>query len=216
MQTRVLPILLSCFGILYKSLLRLMPATALLISGQLHAGLIITATENGNDVEFTWSGSLDTTGVSFAGFGITSLPGEIRPSTGWFLGYSPAGSTIDLTFPILTPTPQPFGTSTSAFASSFSGDPFGLDELGRIGLPAGYSSGSALSGSISFTNTNFDDLGITAGSAPIIWALPSTDTITLSAVPEPSTYAAIAFGVLGIGLILKRRRDALSRVFGFR
>lgn len=205
MQTRVLPILLSCFGILYRSLLRLMPATALLISGQLHAGLIITANENGNDVEFTWSGSLDTTGVSYVGFGITSLPGEVRPATGWFLGYSPAGSTIDLTFPTLTPTPQPFGTSTSAFASSFSGDPFGLDELGRIGLPAGYSSGSALSGSISLTNTNFIDLGITAGSAPLTWTLPSSDTITLSPVPEPSTFAALCLLTLLGGLGLRWR-----------
>lgn len=148
------------------------------------------------------------TGVTIAAPGINSLPGQIRPSTGWFLGYATTSSSIDLTATdVLTPGSVPFGTATSVTASSFSGDPFGLDAAGRFGVPAAYTSGSPISGSLIFSNQDFVDLGLTAGSGPYTWTLPSSDTISLSVVPEPSTYALLSvLAMAGLALLRHRMR----------
>jgi hypothetical protein len=73
---------------------------------------------------------------------------------------------------------------------------------------------SALSGTLTFANNSLEDLGFSSGSntgfqsgsfamgaLTINWSAQG-----LSAVPEPSTYAAL-FGVLALGLAIHRRRN---------
>lgn len=61
------------------------------------------------------------------------------------------------------------------------------------------------SGSRTFTLPGSDTFSLFAiGNSTLNEPFPNV-SISVSPVPEPSTYAAIAFGVLGLGLILKRR-----------
>lgn len=172
------------------------------------AALIISAEERGPDVEFTWSGSLDVAGVSVIASDISSLAGQVIPSTGWFLGYSPIGSQIDLAAPsTLSPAMLPFGSGGAALASGFSGSPFGLDQSGRIGLPAGYVSSTPLSGSLTFDDATFASLGLDFVNAPYVWTLPSGDTVELdvsASVPEPSTTLMLGLGLAVVGLGRRR------------
>lgn len=162
--------------------------------------LVITAQETGGNVVFTWSGSLNLSGVTYAVQDINSVAGGINPSVGNFLGYNNPNSLIDLSNPVLTPASVPFGTSGVTAASSFSGSAFGLDGAGRIGIPFNYVSGNALSGSVTYNGATFSSLGLIEGTYN--WTLPSTDTIQML-IPEPST---LCLSALGFALLLRRRR----------
>ena len=139
----------------------------------------------GTDVRISWSGSLNTAGIDWAVASGTSVPGGVNPAGSTMLGYLSGGSTITLSQPgMLSPGAIAFGTGSLTNSNLFSGSPFGLDGAGRIGVPSGYALGSALEGSIRFSNQNLNTLGIDPNSSPAIWTLPSGDTITLR-VSEP-------------------------------
>ncbi len=174
-----------------------------------HAALSIVAEEAGGNVTFTWTGNLNTAGVSFAATNIQSATGKIAPFIGGFLGYDPSRSTIDISDTnTLNPSSNPFGTVDvgTVDASSFTGSPFGLDASGRIGVPAGYTSGSDLNGTLTFTGHSFASLGLTPSPIPFTWTFANTDTVkmTVAAVPEPSSTALLGLG--GLALMLRRRR----------
>ena len=92
------------------------------------------------------------------------------------------------------------GKGATVFASAYYGNLFGFD-YGQVVVPSGYISGSPLSGTATFDNKTFADIGITPDT--YTWTVPSGDSITLkfdsAAVPEPSTYAllSISLGVVG-------------------
>jgi hypothetical protein len=173
--------------------------------------LVITAQEVNSTVVFTWSGSLNTTGVGYAGTNIPSIAGGAGSGFGGFFGYSPSTSAINLSGTgILTPTSLPFGTSVVfTAASSATGTPFGLDGSGRIGVPAFYISNSALNGTLTFLSSSFASLGLTGSPVPFIWTLPSADTIsmTIGVVPEPSKVLLFA---VGMGAVALRRGRTLK------
>lgn len=157
-----------------------------------HAALEINVEEvivsYGTDVRVSWSGSLNTAGVSWVVASGNSVPGGINPAGGTILGYLSSGSTITLSqVGMLSPGAIAFGSGSLSHANLFSGAPFGLDGAGRIGVPAGYVSGSSLEGEITFSNHNLGTLGIDKDSGPVIWTLPGGDTITLrfSEPPPP-------------------------------
>lgn len=86
---------------------------------------------------------------------------------------------------------------------------FGLSEnLSVVYVPNGYNSGDTISGSsITFNNKNLSDFGFPVGSSRT-WEWGSganADSITLTAVPEPSQYALI-FGVAMLVFCISRRR----------
>ena len=96
-------------------------------------------------------------------------------------------------------------------ADSFSGDDFSLNSLGGFSVPTGYnlSLGAALTGSMTWVNKSLMDLGFgsDADSSGSFAAAGTTVnwTATGSAVPEPSTFAALA-GLASMGFAATRRR----------
>ena len=105
--------------------------------------------------------------------------------------------------------PSNFGSGVGGTvpASAYSGNLFGFD-YGSLVVPSGYTSGSPLSGTATFGNKTFADIGITPGT--YTWTVPN-DSITLninnaSAVPEPSTYALLCISLGVVGYARKRMK----------
>jgi MYXO-CTERM domain-containing protein len=176
------------------------------------AGFVVDISQVGSDVVVNGSGSIDLsllTGVGNGGthalvsgaFGSVVL-GPVS-SDGIFGGFT---------------GPLSFGTSDNQFASSTSGDSFGLVASVNgfnqpvLYLPGTYVSGSELTASATFDNTTIAALGLAPGAytytaTGVNGALVTVFTVNIGSVPEPSslTIGATAVGLLG-GLAVRRRR----------
>jgi hypothetical protein len=168
----------------------------------------ITAFENGGDVVFSGSGTLNlsslhhiTSGGHLSGINPNELGVPvlvIGALTGTVEEYGWGGVS----------TPPSFGTGGSILASSGSGDSFGTTVDGQNGeaaviwVPAGYVSGSWLSGSMTFTGQTFASLELISGIYTWSWGLgESADSMTL-VIPEPSAVLMM----LASGLLVIRRK----------
>jgi MYXO-CTERM domain-containing protein len=180
------------------------------------AGFVADISQVGSNVVVNGSGSIDLsllTGVGNGGthalvsgaFGSVVL-GPVS-SDGIFGGFAGPLS-----------GPLSFGTSDNQFATSTSGDSFGLVASVNgfnqpvLYLPGTYVSGSELTASATFDNTTIAALGLAPGAytytatgangAPV-----TVFTVNIGSVPEPSslTIGATAVGLLG-GLAVRRRR----------
>jgi PEP-CTERM motif len=189
-------------------------ATAFMaVCGRAEAGFIVDISQVGANVVVNGSGSIDLSLLTGVGNGGTS--GRVAGAFGQVI-VGPVSS--DGVFGGFT-GPLSFGTSDNQFASSTSGDSFGLfASLNGFSepvlyLPGTYSSGSALTGSATFDNTTIAQLGLNPGTynytatgsvgfgEPVI-------TVNIGSVPEPSsiTIAATALGLLGGMAFIRRRR----------
>lgn len=167
----------------------------------------------------------DPSGVTMSYAGSVSL-------TGWFsyqtqnhaggAGRNASGDVNGLLFNSSTPsaiqifvqasaTPGATDLANPIPAADFSGNALGFGGIvvfgspyAMLGVPLGYTSGSALAGSMKFPGATLADLTLAAGQAKT-FALPgNTITITPAVVPEPSEWAAIGAGLCG-GVALFRR-----------
>ncbi len=178
-------------------------ASTVLLSSAANAAVQISIQEVGSDVVATTSGSLNLAGLNYVSTG--SNTAFLEPSLGYF--FSRAAS-YDIYTTLMGPTG--FGTSVTTSGTG-TGDAFAISKIfGGVGVPAGYSSGSPLSGITT-------SVGATPGS--YVFTVPN-DTITVqvgslqavSAVPEPSTWAMmlLGFGVVGGAIRVVKRRQKLS------
>jgi hypothetical protein len=175
-----------------------------------HAVINVNIQEVGADVVVAWSGSLtiqglsDSTGTTGPAIVLDAASGTLH-SNGDNYGYAVnSGTGFGTGGEIFF---QPLGGGLPLPEYTFTGDYFGLDDVGggEVLLPTGYTSGQAISGSLTYHDQSLSTLGISAGSYS--WTEADTsDTIEMTVVPEVSTFmlyaASLAF-VLGA----RRRRS---------
>ncbi|MEZ5386556.1 MAG: PEP-CTERM sorting domain-containing protein [Prosthecobacter sp.] len=171
-----------------------------------HAAVIINAIESGGDVIFSASGSFDLGGVSHSAI-VFAVPGIAPTIDGRRVrvGGAVGGVSIDIYRSLsFVPPSGPFGTGPGFISpDSVTGDSFGID-LNSISVPAGYISGTALAGTMTFAGETFSSLGITEGTYQWTWGSGgNADSLTLNISPEPSR----AFlTISGLALLVFRRR----------
>lgn len=176
-------------------------AGAMSTATQANATVKIYLYESGADVIGSFSGSVDLTGMSFGG-ALTEIP-ILVPSDGAFASYADFDS---YTGPIFAPS---FGSLTFSFPTSREGDAFGITFF-NLGVPSGYTSGSYISGLMTFAGQTLVSLGANAGV--YTYTLPA-DTITLNVgiapppVPLPASLPLLVGGLAGMTLLRRRSAD---------
>lgn len=183
----------------------------------LRATVIIQFTQQGSNVVATVSGTLNTTGLTLLAASYNSNPSStVNPGSGTVVvGFS--GAFVSTKVFSGFSGPSSFGTGIGRSADSWDSSGGFIDfranataSSTRLFLPSSFLSGGSLSASDTWNNTTFFGLGLTAGTYTYTW---SSDSIVVQigpgagAVPEPSTYAAMA-GVAALGAAgwMKRRR----------
>jgi len=169
------------------------------------ASVLITAQETGANVVFNYSGSLNTTGLTFNGSQSSTI--QISPALGFFASLPTLTSASVKAFT----GPTSFGTGGFTNASSSTGDVFAFYAYYQdLYFPNNYTSGSALSGSLTFDNTTLTGLGVTPGT--YTWNLTNgLDSFTLTTVPEPLTILGSIAGLAFLGKTASiRKRKKLA------
>lgn len=141
------------------------------------AAATIRVTESGGDVVISATGSLNTAGLTFSA---SSSSGQgVHPAAS-FLEVS--SGTVDLYNSVSGPSS--FGSGGFKFPSSGSGDRFGIRYgAGSLVVPAGYVSGNPLSGTSTYTNSSFAQLGLAPGTYTWTWGSGgNADSLTLKVV----------------------------------
>ena len=95
-----------------------------------------------------------------------------------------------------------FGTGTQLDPTQISGDAFGIFQNSLV-LPDDWTSGSEISGQMTWANTSLASLGVDSSQVHILTLRGTGDTITM-VVPEPSSYALLLGGI-ALGLVALRR-----------
>jgi len=175
------------------------------------ADLVFSIQQIGSDVVLNGSGSVNTAGLTIGGS--SNRIGSVNPGFSAF-SVGPAVVTSMRFWSPLTGSKPSIGTGSFTAATSGSGDYIGLVTFsgGGLYLPQSYVSGTSLSGTSVFANTTVAALGLTLGTYTWTWgsgANAGSAQMTISNVPEPSTYA---LGIIATGVMaaVARRRKALK------
>lgn len=178
--------------------------------------IVITFTQDGANVTATTSGSANLTGLTgpSGGAGNPSLiPSELglqvligAPSSGALPAYDRYTGISG---------PNGIGTGTTEFsADSGSGSIVGI-AAGFMGgaleliVPDGYTSGTSIASTSTWNSTTIAGLGLTPGDYTWTWN-SGAESLTISVVPEPSTFGAIIGGFALAGALFRRRRRVVS------
>ena len=175
------------------------------------AGVIINMEQIGPNVIATGGGSIDTTNLTFIGNTYNSAWVWAGSSSAVVGGHEIVPEDV---YSRIT-GPSSFGSGVQFFATSGSGDGFGVVANTVLDLPSGYISGSPLSATSTWSGRSFSSLGLTPGSYTWTWGAGAhADSFTLNIgaapVPEPTTLTMALFGGLaGIGARLWSRRGEI-------
>jgi hypothetical protein len=199
-------------SLLNPRMLGLLAAVVILSAVEAQASLIFTLQEVDDDTIMTGSGTFDLTGLT------PKNTFTIDPQIGaksFFLVGAKGQTFREYDGSVTGPTSIGPGDFHTALASSGTGDLFGLSfmnaGIGALALPIGYVSGQALFGTAFYDHVGLLPGGITPGT--YVWTFGNGETVTLDAigretVPEPTTLALVATGILG--LASRRRRIACA------
>jgi len=105
--------------------------------------------------------------------------------------------------------PGDFGDGGLTYASSSTGDTFGVvGSSGFLLLPAGYVSGSFISGTDTWDDTTIAGLGLTPGTYDYTWGADGSLAVNIGIepVPEPSSLGLMSLVVLAMVFPLLRHR----------
>ena len=194
-------LLISAFSVL---------ALSTLAAPKAHAEFIVDVYQSGSNVVFDGSGSLNIVGLT-ADF-TSGSNDQIVPE---FAVLSFGSQTIDENFYYTVNGPTSFGSGSISYATTVSGDTVTLTNTGyeEIGVPDGYVSGAALSSEMIFDDSTIASLGLDDGTYTWTWGTDTTaDSFVINVgtdpatVPEPSSIASFAAGLIGLGFFIYRRR----------
>jgi hypothetical protein len=189
-------------------------AAAALCSAPAGATVTININEVGSDIVATASGSLDLTGlVSLGDFNNNAADSLVSALAVVEVGVPGPPESVTV-YSTLT-GPSNWGSvnaNAGAAATSYSGTQFGIQNLGsglEVDVPAGYTSGSAISGTSTFLSQSFASLELVPGQ--YVYTGPNDEIIVnigpvSSAVPEPSTWAMMLLGFGAVGIAVRRQR----------
>ena len=181
-----------------------------------NAAYTITLSESGGDVVASASGSINLTALTLNNN--ANLRAYVEPSAPAIV-VGPAALTAATTYDGVA-GPANFGAGAFLVANSGTGSIAGLDHSSVI-VPNGYVSGSAISGTATWTGATLASLGITPGTYTWTWGTgPDADSLTLQVtapitppaggvqgVPTLSEWAVIGLsGLLLAAAVVKRRR----------
>ncbi len=171
------------------------------------AAVVAVATQEGGNVVFNFSGSFLTTGLDPLNVMPTTIRAVISPAQGGIGFGSILGA--DSTRYLLAAAPTgPFGSGDTTFADLTSGSIFGLGSssgFAELTLPQGYLSGSMIAGSMTFSDSTFESLGLSLGTYGITWPVDAqTDSFTLVVVPEATSTCLVL--LTGASMLLFRKR----------
>lgn len=172
------------------------------------AAATFTFVEQGGDVVGSLSGSLDIAGLSSVSdsFGGASIDAGLA-----FLRSAPAAAVAMLGYDVAGPLflgPGGGDVAASARAGLALNLFGGLIGGGLLFLDAGYGSGDAMTGSMTFGGADFAALGVTPGSYTYVLANQDTFTVVFqeTAVPAPASLPLLAgaLGMLGLAGLARR------------
>lgn len=189
--------------------LALCVAVMAVMAGQSQAAVVMSMVDKlDGTVELTYTGYINTAGL-FDLVPVNLVNSAISPSGGVI---QRAGST-SLFLTDSSTAGQTFGTGASTIATTSSGSAIYIDfQSTLLGLPGGYVSGGAISGSMTFSGS-FASLGIDPVARTYSWGLGgagSSVSLTFSsgtggAVPEPTSMAIFGIGALGMAYRARRK-----------
>jgi hypothetical protein len=176
-----------------------------LAANVVQGAVVINAVETGGDVVFTGAGTIDQTGW-------TLIPNSgddfafIDPDSVLLVGPTPAVPSARFTLPPNYAGPSDFGLDNQTFASSGSGDIFGLFfNSVQLVVPGGYVKNDPVSGTSTYAGQTFASLSMDVGSYTWSWSTANTaDSITLNVVPEPSSIVLASCLLFGLGFARRR------------
>ena len=171
-----------------------------------HAAINITISEVAGDVLVEYSGSINTAGLTRDGSAV--IVPTINPGEGAFVSDGGWAFATGDHYQGVT-GPVSFGSLVNSTRTSTTGSPLVLDAGGgTLTVSEGYASNSSIIGSSVYAFTSLASMGINQGTYVWNWGSGETaDSLTITAVPEPSTYAAI-FGCIALGVAVMRRRKS--------
>ena len=167
------------------------------IAPSANANVIIQIQEVGGNVVATGNGTINLTGLSF--FTSSTFGGSVNPSNANVI-VGPSSLTDLYSGPTSSLV---MGAGASALASFSSGNHFGIEGNFLVDVPHGYTSGTSLSGSSTFSGKTFASLGLNPGTYTYSWSADSVTVQVGPSTPEPATAAMV---VLGLGVVFWKRR----------
>jgi hypothetical protein len=186
------------------------------------AGYVVDLTQQGGNVVATGSGAIDLAGLVIVVN--TSGMAFLHPALGAIRTGPPPFTPIDGYGAVTGFTgPTNFGSGGDIVASSGSGDPvsffvgFSMSD-NELDVPAGYISNTPLSDTSTYNGQTFSSLGATPGRYEWTWGKGANQNfmLVIGTVPEPSTWAMMLLGFVGLGFVgyrsAGRRRRAACNV----
>ena len=182
-------------------------ASSLFMANTANAALVISASEDAGNVVFTYSGSIDLTGLTSTGTFFENR-NAIFPGSGGLFS-SGAGQQVAL----YTGGTLPAFGSGIVFAGTGTGDVLNISTNNVFGLATDYVSGAAINGSLTIIGATFASMGLFEGT--FTSTLSNSETISMVigdglADPVPLPAAAFLFAPALGGIIVARRRKAAA------
>lgn len=179
-------------------------------AGEANGALLLTFEQTGADVAVTGSGSLDLSGLTLSssneGYGFEDL--YVQGSSGWLWLSGSTTATYDVYSGAGTLNVSGGFTNPGFFNIDFSDD-IGiwgtLNTATDVYVSNGYTSTSAIDFSTIISDTTLSEIGMNVGdSQTVSWTDGAADSITFTAIPEPSS--ALLIGLAALGVAFRRWR----------